>query len=143
MRIVVAAVGRLKQGPERELAEHYTKRAADAGRALGLHPIGDGADMAVRPSGGHDHVVADRRLAVQINGDGVLGLHIVETGEDKAKGLLGVRMHLGDGLGRGNQGGPRKCRCGQGMLFLLQKLRFAAKLTPKIGMPCPRFQRVG
>jgi len=39
MRIVVAAVGRLKQGPERELAEHYTKRAADAGRALGLHPI--------------------------------------------------------------------------------------------------------
>ena len=28
MRIVVAAVGRLKQGPERELAERYRKRAA-------------------------------------------------------------------------------------------------------------------
>ena len=36
MRIVIAAVGRLKQGPERELAERYRKRAADAGRSVGL-----------------------------------------------------------------------------------------------------------
>jgi 23S rRNA (pseudouridine1915-N3)-methyltransferase len=35
MRIVVAAIGRLKQGPERELAERYRKRAADAGRRAG------------------------------------------------------------------------------------------------------------
>jgi 23S rRNA (pseudouridine1915-N3)-methyltransferase len=39
MRIVIAAVGRLKQGPERELAERYAKRVGDAGRALGLHPV--------------------------------------------------------------------------------------------------------
>ena len=39
MRIVVAAVGRLKQGPERELAERYRKRAADAGRSTGLSSI--------------------------------------------------------------------------------------------------------
>jgi 23S rRNA (pseudouridine1915-N3)-methyltransferase len=39
MRIVVAAVGRLKQGPERELAERYRKRAAQAGRSIGLQPI--------------------------------------------------------------------------------------------------------
>src|SRR5882757_8963267 len=37
MRIVVAAVGRLKQGPERELAERFRKRAADAGRSAGLN----------------------------------------------------------------------------------------------------------
>jgi 23S rRNA (pseudouridine1915-N3)-methyltransferase len=36
MRIVIAAIGRLKQGPERELAERYRKRAADAGRKAGL-----------------------------------------------------------------------------------------------------------
>jgi len=36
MRIVIAAVGRLKQGPERELSERYRKRAADAGRSVGL-----------------------------------------------------------------------------------------------------------
>ncbi len=36
MRIVVVAVGRLKQGPERELAERFRKRAATSGRSAGL-----------------------------------------------------------------------------------------------------------
>jgi 23S rRNA (pseudouridine1915-N3)-methyltransferase len=36
MRIVVAAVGRLKPGPDRELAERYRDRASKVGRTLGL-----------------------------------------------------------------------------------------------------------
>jgi 23S rRNA (pseudouridine1915-N3)-methyltransferase len=36
MRLVIAAVGRLKSGPERDLAERYRKRAAQAGRSVGL-----------------------------------------------------------------------------------------------------------
>jgi 23S rRNA (pseudouridine1915-N3)-methyltransferase len=36
MRLVVAAVGRLKQGPERELAERYRKRAEQTGRRIGF-----------------------------------------------------------------------------------------------------------
>jgi 23S rRNA (pseudouridine1915-N3)-methyltransferase len=39
MRILVIAVGRLKQGPERELAESYRKRAEAVGRALGFRDI--------------------------------------------------------------------------------------------------------
>ena len=39
MRIVVAAIGRLKQGPETELSERYRKRAAQTGRQLGLRDI--------------------------------------------------------------------------------------------------------
>ena len=39
MRIVVAAVGRLKKGPETELSERYAKRATQTGRALGLKAI--------------------------------------------------------------------------------------------------------
>jgi 23S rRNA (pseudouridine1915-N3)-methyltransferase len=39
MRVVVAAVGRLKQGPERELAASYRKRAEATGRALGFRDI--------------------------------------------------------------------------------------------------------
>jgi len=39
MRVVVAAVGRLKAGPERELAERYRDRAAKVGRALGIRGI--------------------------------------------------------------------------------------------------------
>ena len=39
MRVIVAAVGRLKQGPERDLAGAYIKRADALGRSLGLHRI--------------------------------------------------------------------------------------------------------
>jgi 23S rRNA (pseudouridine1915-N3)-methyltransferase len=36
MRLVVAAIGRLKEGPERELAERYRKRAEQTGRRIGF-----------------------------------------------------------------------------------------------------------
>jgi len=39
MRILVIAVGRMKQGPERELVETYRKRAEGVGRSLGLRDI--------------------------------------------------------------------------------------------------------
>ncbi len=39
MRIVVIAVGRLKQGPERELAERYRERFEDIGRKLGFRGL--------------------------------------------------------------------------------------------------------
>jgi 23S rRNA (pseudouridine1915-N3)-methyltransferase len=39
MRVVIAAVGRLKQGPERELAAAYRKRAEASGRSLGFRDI--------------------------------------------------------------------------------------------------------
>lgn len=39
MRVVIAAVGRLKQGPERELAERYRKRIEQAGRSVGVRDI--------------------------------------------------------------------------------------------------------
>jgi len=39
MRIMVIAVGRLKQGPERELADRYAARFDDAGRKLGFRSL--------------------------------------------------------------------------------------------------------
>lgn len=39
MRITIAAVGRLKDGPERQLFERYRERLAGSGRALGWGPI--------------------------------------------------------------------------------------------------------
>jgi 23S rRNA (pseudouridine1915-N3)-methyltransferase len=39
MRIVVAAVGRLKRGPETELSDRFVKRATQTGRALGLRAV--------------------------------------------------------------------------------------------------------
>jgi 23S rRNA (pseudouridine1915-N3)-methyltransferase len=39
MRIIVAAIGRLKKGPETELSERYRKRAVQTGRNLGLRDV--------------------------------------------------------------------------------------------------------
>ena len=39
MRLIVAAVGRLKDEPEREMSERYQKRFNAAGRSLGLGPL--------------------------------------------------------------------------------------------------------
>ena len=39
MHLVVIAIGRLKQGPERELAERYRDRFDDIGRKLGLRGL--------------------------------------------------------------------------------------------------------
>ena len=39
MKLVVAAVGRLKRGAERDLAEEYRDRAGKGGRAIGLRAV--------------------------------------------------------------------------------------------------------
>jgi len=39
MRILIVAIGRLKQGPERELAERYRERFDDIGRKLGFRGL--------------------------------------------------------------------------------------------------------
>jgi 23S rRNA (pseudouridine1915-N3)-methyltransferase len=39
MRLIVIAVGRLKQGPERELAERYRQRFGEVGRKLGFRSL--------------------------------------------------------------------------------------------------------
>lgn len=40
MQLLVVAIGRLKQGPERDLALHYAKRIDAAGRVVALGPLG-------------------------------------------------------------------------------------------------------
>lgn len=39
MRLLVVSIGRLKQGPERELAERYRERFDDIGRKLGFRSL--------------------------------------------------------------------------------------------------------
>jgi 23S rRNA (pseudouridine1915-N3)-methyltransferase len=39
MRVLVLAVGRMKKGAEADLADRYLKRAAQAGRAIGIRSI--------------------------------------------------------------------------------------------------------
>jgi 23S rRNA (pseudouridine1915-N3)-methyltransferase len=80
MRVVVAAVGRLKQGPERELAERYRKRAAEAGRSAGLSAVdvieikesraGDAARRMVEESIAIANVVPERAVTVILDARG-------------------------------------------------------------------------
>lgn len=39
MKLAVIAIGRMKAGPERELAERYQSRAAESGRAIGIRGL--------------------------------------------------------------------------------------------------------
>ncbi len=39
MRLLIAAVGRLKESPERELVERYRKRAEQTGRRIGIRAV--------------------------------------------------------------------------------------------------------
>jgi 23S rRNA (pseudouridine1915-N3)-methyltransferase len=80
MRVVVAAVGRLKQGPERELAERYRKRAAEAGRSAGLNSIdvieikesraGDATRRMVEESIAIANVIPERAVTVILDARG-------------------------------------------------------------------------
>src|ERR1700754_2543787 len=63
MRIVLAAVGRLKQGPERELAERYRKRAADAGRGAGLSAF-DIVEIEESRAGDADRRMLEESIAI-------------------------------------------------------------------------------
>jgi 23S rRNA (pseudouridine1915-N3)-methyltransferase len=51
MRLVIAAVGRLKGGPERELYQRYAERIAPIGRTVGLGPL-DLIEIAESRAGG-------------------------------------------------------------------------------------------
>ena len=121
-------------GPE-DVNDHVTRidqhpvalrRAFDAGRNAGFvqildHPVGDRADMALRPAGRYDHVVADRGFIAKIDGEDVLGLHVVEAGEDQTEDLLCVKTHSGDRFGHA-MFVPREYNCGQGCLSFRSKL---------------------
>ena len=80
MRIVVAAVGRLKQGAERELAERYRKRAIEAGRSAGLSAIdvveikesraGDAPRRMLEESIAIANIIPDRAVTVIVDARG-------------------------------------------------------------------------
>lgn len=104
MRIVVAAVGRLKAGPERELAGRYRDRVIKAGRALGLH----GPDVIeVKESKARE---AERRVteeAIALNGampDNAIKIVLDSRGQNASSDALA-------GLIRAWRDGGREAVC--------------------------------
>src|SRR5271165_374609 len=107
------------------------------------HAICDRAHMALRPAGGHDHAVSDRGLDGKIDGDSVLGLHVIQAGQDQVKNLLRGGTLLGDRIGGASSVRPSNCRCWQGSFPFACSNAARSTALLKIGMAAQRFQRGG
>ncbi|MFC6791009.1 23S rRNA (pseudouridine(1915)-N(3))-methyltransferase RlmH [Methylobacterium komagatae] len=114
MRLVIATVGRLKAGPERELASRYRERAAQLGRSLGF-PACDlieipesrarrGADRAAEEAAallpllppGSALLTYDERGRADLSSEALAGR--VAAWRDAAKPALAVLIGGPDGL---------------------------------------------
>ncbi len=92
MRVVVVAVGRLTQGPERELAERYRKRAADAGRSAGLQAV---EIVEIRESRAGDAARRMREESIAIANiipDGAVTVVLDERGESMGSAAFAERL---------------------------------------------------
>ncbi len=82
MRIIIAAVGRIKRGPETELVERYLKRAEQTGRNLGWRSI---EIIEIRESRADDaarRMLEESIALANIIPDGALTVLFDERGEN-------------------------------------------------------------
>ena len=96
MRIIVAAVGRLKAGAERQLAERYRDRAAKAGRALGhprhRHHRGEGQS---RPRNAERRILEEAIALRSVIPDGAVTVALDARGENlSSESLAGASAGL-------------------------------------------------
>lgn len=104
MKVLVAAVGRLKPGPELALAEDYLTRAGQAGRGLGLGPFAvseiderkarDAAAQSARlieaiPAGAHAIALDERGEALSSDAFARLLARLRDGGTPAAAFLIG------------------------------------------------------
>jgi 23S rRNA (pseudouridine1915-N3)-methyltransferase len=82
VRLIVAAVGRLKQGAERDLADRYRERIAKAGRALGFQDI-EVVEIAESRAREPARRQTEESIALaQLIPDGATAVLLDERGED-------------------------------------------------------------
>jgi 23S rRNA (pseudouridine1915-N3)-methyltransferase len=82
MRLIVAAVGRLKHGPERDLAERYRDRIAKAGRAVALRDI-EVIEVAESRAREAERRITEEGIALaQLIPDGAVCVVLDERGEN-------------------------------------------------------------
>jgi 23S rRNA (pseudouridine1915-N3)-methyltransferase len=92
MRLLVAAVGRLKHGPERELAAVYRKRAEIAGRPLGVREI---EVIEIRESRAQDSErrrIEESIALANVIPEGAVVIILDERGENLDSGALAAQL---------------------------------------------------
>lgn len=82
MRVALLAVGRLKKGPETELAQRYLKRAEQAGRRIGLRGV---EIIEIRESRAGDagkRMIEESIALANVMPDGAVTILLDERGEN-------------------------------------------------------------
>src|SRR6202012_4307296 len=93
MRLIVIACGRMKQGPERELAERYRKRFDEIGRKLGFRGLDIHEIPESRARDAHARITEEAAaVARSIREDSVL-VTLDERGDNIDS--AGLARHLG------------------------------------------------
>jgi 23S rRNA (pseudouridine1915-N3)-methyltransferase len=82
MRIMVAAVGRLKQGPERDLSERYRKRAADVGRGVGFRGVEIVEIRESKAREGDKRIIEESIALATVIPEGAVTIVLDERGEN-------------------------------------------------------------
>lgn len=102
MRVIIAAVGRLKDGPERDLFKRYSKRFDDSGRALALGPIKLVESLESRAQSAEARKSEEAKFLIEAarEADTVVALH--ETGKELTSEKFAAWLaEKRDGGGRG------------------------------------------
>jgi 23S rRNA (pseudouridine1915-N3)-methyltransferase len=81
MRVTVLAVGRLKKGPETELAQRYLKRAEQAGRQIGLRGVEVIEIRESRASDAGKRMIEESIALANVTPDGAVTIMLDERGD--------------------------------------------------------------
>jgi 23S rRNA (pseudouridine1915-N3)-methyltransferase len=92
MRLVVAAVGRLKRGPEHDLAERYRERAVNSGRTIGIRAVTISEIDESRARRAKDRVAEEAAALKDLIPAGAAVVALDERGESLASDALAQRL---------------------------------------------------
>ena len=88
MRLVVVSIGRLKQGPEQELAERYRERFEDIGRKLGFRGVVFTDDVDMKAIANHFALEDVARSCLEAGVDAFLCCQDVEVAHRMIDGVV-------------------------------------------------------
>ena len=92
MRVTLLAVGRMKKGPDTELAQRYLKRAEQAGRQIGLRGIEVIEIKESRASDAGKRMIEESIALANIIPDKAVTLILDARGESLDSGTLASRL---------------------------------------------------
>jgi 23S rRNA (pseudouridine1915-N3)-methyltransferase len=92
MRLIITAVGRMKSGPDRDLAERYLARAAKAGRGVGFKSIDIVEVVESRAARAGDRMVEEAAMLAKALAAGAVRVVLDANGKSLSSEELAARL---------------------------------------------------